>query len=144
MRDRTLAVFLLVVVTSSLVLASAYGKLGKSKPIKISLTEKPPKELYQGSLHTIQLTWENIDKKQSIHGRFIFILQPKKGLIMDSDLLFHFNGSLVIPVAKDGALVYQLPSHFFQAEENGSLSVDVIYKKPIEYIWKIGVIETPQ
>ena len=143
MRDRILAVFLLLVIATSLVFASAYGKLGKSKPIKISLLEKPPKELYQGSLHSIQLTWEHTDKKRSTYGQFIFILQLRKGLINPSDLMFRFNGSLVVPVAENSVLVYQLPSQFFPAEDMGKLSVDVIYKKPIEYLWEIGVIEIP-
>jgi hypothetical protein len=139
MRLRRIAGSLLLILAVSLVGTDVYGKLGKSKPIQIAFKEKPSKEVNPDEIYTLEVSWDNKDKRYTYEGGFVFIVEGKKSQVTASDLTFTFEGSVINPQESASSLMYHLPNQTFPAEGSGTVTVKITYHSSKQYSWEIGV-----
>jgi ABC-type uncharacterized transport system YnjBCD substrate-binding protein len=134
---------LVLLLAVSLVGALVYGKLGRKKPLRIDFVQKPLKEVYPDEVHLLAVSWNNKDKHGASEGAFVFMVEGKKFQVRAGDLTFVFEGSVIGPQVSGDTLAYVLPQQTFPAEEMGIVTVETTYHNSGEYLWEIGITESP-
>jgi hypothetical protein len=143
MKLRHTAGLIIVLLAMSFVGALVYGKLGKNKSIHIDFTEKPLKEVYPDEAYLLAVSWNNKDKHGASEGAFVFMVEGKKFQVRAGDLTFVLEGSVIGPQVSGDTLAYVLPQQTFPAKELGIITVEITYHKLGEYLWEIGITESP-
>jgi hypothetical protein len=138
MKNKRIAVLVLVLIVISLLSIVVYAKNGRRRPITLSFASKPVRRMTNADTQILEVSWRNKDRVDSYECYFVFTLNIQINFQIESkDLEFSFEGDVIHPQVSDDSLLYILPIQTLNAAESGTITVQVTYNKPGRFRWNL-------
>lgn len=131
----------IIAVALCISLTTVFAFAARSEPIIISLASPFPTKAIIQTEYSMKVSWQNTNKKSPYNGHFLFIAEGKGFRIARTDIKFTFGGSTISPQRSDNCLYFHLPRQTFPAGKSGAISVQVVYYKPGDFSWQIGIVQ---